>query len=126
VRKTKTKKQQQSGSLCLDASVTSTSRQQREQSMAWVAVVFNGLPCFPMASCVVDALHGWEMVAVDALCCLHPLEGLVISSGAAAEPGRNAAGEDARNGAPGKVSEGFCRHAKLLESQQVNLLLGSF
>jgi len=47
---------------------------------------------------------------------LDPLEGLVISSGAAAEPGSNAAREDALDGAPVKVSEGFCRRAKLLKS----------
>ena len=37
----------------------------------------------------------------------HPLEGLAISSGAAAAaaPASNAAGEDALDGAPGKVSE---------------------
>jgi len=45
-----------------------------------------------------------------------PLEGLVISSGAAAEPDSNAAREDALDGAPVQVSEGFCRHAKPLES----------
>jgi len=71
---------------------------------------------------VVYALHSWEMAADDALCSLHhPLEGLVISRGAAAEPGSNAARKDALNGAPVKVSEGFCRHAKLFES-----LLASF
>jgi len=51
----------------------------------------------------------------------------VISSGAAAKPGSNAAREDALNGAPVKDSEGFCRHAKLLESpQKVKAPLGSF
>jgi len=46
---------------------------------------------------------------------------------AAAEPGSKAAREDALNGAPVKCSEGFCRHAKLLESpQKVKVLLGSF
>jgi len=54
---------------------------------------------------VVDALHGWEMAADNVLRCLHhPLEGLVISSGAAAEPGSNAAREDALDGARVKVS----------------------
>jgi len=58
---------------------------------------------------VVDTLHGWEMAADDALRCLHhPLEGLAISSGAAAEPGSNAAREDAPNAAPVKASESFC------------------
>jgi len=56
-----------------------------------------------------DVLHGGEMVADDALRCLHhPLEGLAISSGAAAAPGSNAAREDALNGTPIKVSENFC------------------
>jgi len=76
---------------------------------------------------VVDALHSWEMAADDALCCFHhPLQGLAISSGAAAEPGSNTAREDALNGAPVKVSESFCRHAKLLECRQkVKVLLGN-
>jgi len=53
---------------------------------------------------VVDALHGGAMAADDTLHSLqHPLEGLVISSGAAAEPGSNAAREDAFNGVPVKV-----------------------
>jgi len=57
---------------------------------------------------VVDALHGWEMTADDVLRCLHhPLEVLVISSGAAAEPGSNASREDALNGVRVKVSESF-------------------
>jgi len=48
----------------------------------------------------------WEMAADDALRCLHhPLEGVAISSGAAAEPDSNAVREDAFNGAPIKVSE---------------------
>jgi len=77
---------------------------------------------------VVDCLHGGEMAADDALRCLHhPMEGLVISSGAAAEPGSNAAREDALNGIPVRVSESFCRHPKLLESpQKVKVLFGSF
>jgi len=67
----------ESGSPCLDVPVTSTRQQQREQSIAWVAVVLNDVPCFPQASCVVDALQGWEMAADDALCHLHqPLEAL--------------------------------------------------
>jgi len=68
------------------------------------------------------------MAADDALRCIHhPLEGLVISSEAAAKPGTNAAREDALVGAPVKVREGFCRHAKVLESpQKVKVLLGSF
>jgi len=96
--------------------------------MAWVAVVLNDFPCFPKALCVVDALHGWEMAADDALHCLHhPLEGLVISSGASVEPGSNVARDDAFKGAPVKVSEGFCRHVKLLESpQKVKAFWGSF
>jgi len=105
-------------SLVSDVPVTSI-RRQREQSMAWVAVVLDDFPCFPKASCVVHALHGGEMAADDALRCLHhPLEGLVISSGAAAASGRNAAREDALNSAPVSVCESFCRHAKLLESPQ--------
>jgi len=115
----------ESGSPCLDAPI-STRWQQHEQSMAWVPVVLDDFLCFPKASCVVDALLGWEMAADDALHCpQHPLEGLTISSGAAAEPGSNAARDDALNGAPVKVSEGFCRQAKLLESPQ-KALLGSF
>jgi len=53
---------------------------------------------------VVDALHGWEMAADDALRCLHhPLEGLAISSGAATVPASNAAREeDALDDAPVK------------------------
>jgi len=39
--------------------------------MAWEAVVLNDFPCLPKASCVIDALHGWEMAADDALHCLH-------------------------------------------------------
>jgi len=35
---------------------------------------------------------------------------------ASADPGSNAAREDVLDGAPVKVSEGFCRNAKLLES----------
>jgi len=55
---------------------------------------------------VVDALHGREMAADYVVHCLHhPLEGLAISSGAAAILGSNAAREDALNGAPVKVSE---------------------
>jgi len=69
--------------------------------------------------CGRSVWHIWEMAVNDALCCRHhPLEGLVISSGAAAEPGSNAAREDALDGAPEKVSTGFYRHAKLLESPQ--------
>jgi len=80
--------------------------------MAWVTVVLNDFLC--LASRVVDSLHAEEMAADYALCCLHhPLEGLVISSGAVAEPGSNATREDALNGAPVKVSERFCS----LESQ---------
>jgi len=46
------------------------------------------------------------MAADYAICCLyHPLEGLAISSGAAAKRGSNAAREDALNGSPVKVSE---------------------
>jgi len=70
-----------SGSPRLNALVMlrSTRRRQLEQSKAWVAV--NDFPCFPKASCVVDALHGWEMVANDALRSLHhPLEGLPYHS----------------------------------------------
>jgi len=72
-----------------------------------VAVVLNDFRAFlHTASCVVDTLHGWEMAADDALRCLHhPLEGLAINSGAAAEPGGNAAREDALNGAPVKASD---------------------
>jgi len=117
----------ESGSPCLDVQVTSTRQQQCEQSMTWVAVVLNDFLCFPKASCR-NALHSWEMAADDAHCCLHHrLEGLPISSGAAAEPGRNAARKDAINGAPIKVCEGLCRHANLLQStQKVTALLGSF
>jgi len=94
----------------LDAPVTPNRRQQCEQSIVWVAVILNYFPCFPKVSCVVDALHGREMAASDSLRCLHhPLEGLVINSGAAAKPGSNAAREDALDGAPVQVSEGFCR-----------------
>jgi len=98
---------------------------QSAQSMAWVAVVINEFLCFPKELCVVDALHGWEMAADDAFRCLHhPLEGLAISSGRTRQ---NAAREDALNGAPVKVTEGFLRYAKLLESpQEVKVLLGSF
>jgi len=82
--------------------------------------------CLPKASCVVDSLHGWEIAADDALRCLHhPLEGLAISSRLDAKPGSNAAREDALDGAPVNVSEGFCRHEKLLP-QKVEALLGSF
>jgi len=118
----------ESGSLCLDAPVTSTRQQQREQSMAWVAVVLNDFSCFPKASCLVDVLHGGEMAADDAHRCLHhPQESLVVSSGAAAVPGSNAAREDALHGAPVQVSEGFWRHAKLLESpKKVNALWAVF
>jgi len=45
-----------------------------------------------------------------------------ISSRAAAEPDSNAAREDALNGAPVKVSESLCRHAKLLASPPKVLL----
>jgi len=94
-----------SGSPCLDAPV--------------MAVVLYDLPCFPKALCVVDALHGWDMAADDALRCLHHrLEGLAISSGAAAKPGSIAAREDALYGAPVKGSEGFCRNAKLHQKQR--------
>jgi len=66
-----------------DAPVMFTRRQQREQSMAWGALVLNDFPCFPKASCVVDALYGWRWQPM--MHCLHqPLEGLAISSGAAA------------------------------------------
>jgi len=75
----------ESGSPCLDAPVMSTIRQKCEQSMAWVAVVLIDFLCFPKALCVVDALHGWEMMPFR--CLHHPLEGLLISSGAAAKPG---------------------------------------
>jgi len=103
----------ESGSPCLDAPVTSTRRRQLEQSTAWAAAVLNNFPCFLKALCVVDALHGWEMAANDALHCLHhALEGLAISSRAAAKPDSNAAREDACNGAPVKVSNTFCRHAR--------------
>jgi len=51
---------------------------------------------------VVDALHGGEMAADDVSC----------------QPGSNAAREDALNGSSVKVSEGFFRRAKLLESPQ--------
>jgi len=69
----------------------------------------------------VDALQGWEMQPMmrSVLCCLHrPLEGLAISSRAAAEPGSNAGREDTLHGALVKASESFCRHAKLPESPQ--------
>jgi len=46
-------------------------------------------------------------------CLHHPLKGLAISSGATAEQGSNAVREDALDGAPVKVSLGFCRHAKV-------------
>jgi len=52
---------------------------------AWLqsAMIF----CAFLRHCVVDALHGWEMAADDVQHCLHhPLEGLAISSGTAAEP----------------------------------------
>ena len=53
---------------------------------------------------MVDAFHGGELAADDALCCLHhPLEGFAISSGAAAEPGSDVAREDAFIGAPVEV-----------------------
>jgi len=49
----------ESGSPCQDVLVTSTRRHQREQSMAWVAVVLNDFLCFPKALCVgMLALHG--------------------------------------------------------------------
>ena len=86
--------------------------------MAWVAVVFYGFLCFLKAVC----FHGGELAAGDALRWLHhPLEVLttlwraLISSGAAAQPGSDAAREDAFNCAP---VESFGRHAKLLESPQ--------
>ena len=43
------------------------SRSISEQAIAWVAVGLNDFPRFPKASRVVDALHGWEMTADDAL-----------------------------------------------------------
>ena len=57
----------ESGSECPDALVTSTRWQQCEQTIAWVAGVLYDVPCFPEASCPVDALHGTEMAADDAL-----------------------------------------------------------
>uniref|UniRef100_A0A0E9W9U9 Uncharacterized protein n=1 Tax=Anguilla anguilla TaxID=7936 RepID=A0A0E9W9U9_ANGAN len=70
----------ESGSPCRDAPVASTRRQQREQTIAWVAVVFYDFLCCPKASCVVDALYGGEVAANDSsigqwivyirLCCL--------------------------------------------------------
>ena len=78
----------ESGSPCSDAPVTSTRRQQCENSIVWVAVVLYDVPCFSKASRVVDALHGREMAADDMLRCLHhPLQGLAICSGAATIPG---------------------------------------
>ena len=82
--------------------------------MAWVAVVFYDLPCFFKATCVLDTFHGGELAADNVL--HHPLEGYAISSRAAAEPGSDAAREDAFNGAP--VGESLGRYAKLLESPQ--------
>src|SRR4029434_4857095 len=96
----------ESGSPCSDAPVASTRRQQCENSIAWVAVVLNDVPCFSQASCVVDAVHGMEMAADDTLRCLHhPLQGLAIGSGAATIPDSDAACEDALNGASIKVGE---------------------
>jgi len=72
---------------------------------------------------------GWEAwrPGVEFRCLHHPLEGLAMRSGAAAEPGSNAAREDALGGAPVKVCEGFWRHVKVPESpQKVEALLGSF
>lgn len=93
-----------------------------------MAAIFCDFLCFPEPSCLVDALHGREVAANDALYCLHhPLESFVISSRAAAVPGSNAAREDALRGEPVEVCESFCRHAKLLECpQEVYALLGSF
>ena len=82
----------ESGSPCSDALVTSTRRQQCENSIAWVAVVLYDVPCFSQASCVVDAVHGMEMAADDTLRCVHhPLQGLASGSGAATIPGSDAA-----------------------------------
>jgi len=100
-----------SGSPCLDAPVMSTRWQQREQSMAWVAVVLNDFRCFPKALCVVDALHSWEMAADDV---------------AAAKPGSNAAREDALDGAPVKVSEGFCTCQTSWVSSESKSAFGQF
>ena len=53
---------------------------------------------------MVDAFHRGKLAADDALLCLpHPLEGFAISRGAAAEPGSDAAREDAFSGAPVEV-----------------------
>jgi len=50
-----------------------------------------------------------------------------LRSAAEQLPGSNEAREDALDGEPVNVSEGFCRHAKLLESpQKVKALLSSF
>jgi len=57
----------ESGSPCLDALVMPTRWQQCEQSVAWVALVLNDFLCFPKVSYVVDALHGLEMAADDAV-----------------------------------------------------------
>ena len=89
------------------ASLTSPRWQQCEQGVpgrwpGWLCSY--DFPCFFKATCVVDAFHGGELAADDALCCLHhPLEGFAISSGAAAEPGSDAAREDAFIGAPVEV-----------------------
>ena len=82
----------ESGSPCSDAPVTSTRRQQCENSTACVAVVLYDVPCFSQASSIVDALHGREMAADDTLRCVHHLlQGLTIGSGAANIPGSDAA-----------------------------------
>ena len=49
------------------------------------------------------------MAADEALRCLPPLGGLLVSSRAAALPGSHAASGDALNGAPVQAGEGFCK-----------------
>ena len=84
-----------------------------------MAVVFPDSPCFTEALfCGRGFARRGGGQANDALRCLHrPLEGLAISSGAAAVPGSDAARGDALDGAP--IEDSFDRHGKRLESAHV-------
>ena len=86
-------------------SVISTRRQQLQQFIALVAVVFCGFPCFPKASCVGDALQGGEGAANEVFRFLHhPLESPLLCSRASVVPGSHATIKDAHGGGPIEVS----------------------
>ncbi len=98
---------------------TSSWGQQREQSVGWVAGVFENPPGFSCTPPCVDVLEGGKLTSNNVAGSSHdPLQSFAVASGAVSKPGGDAAGQDALHRAGVEGSEDAWARSKFPQPSQ--------